>query len=340
MSYQRPPLRIQTSETPLLSVGGMAWNLSNLCSTQNESYSLTPNRRLDRKQSYQDQRLREQQSLYPSKEELGRYLPPDIDTSLIFERRPRNSPAQPRQSRIAPRHRTQSLPSGTKEFDMLNFPSIYDRGYFQLLSRDPSTCDADDFSDRYDEPQERYYSRLEHGCSHYEVPHDYTPPIPGFISVCSSDVSYSPSSRHSCVERERTPMQVEVYPGKLMKLRGAKETIEAIARGHSKSVSCYACGLGLRCVADCELVICPECRIMSPVLCQPTSLFEDAECEHEEEDTSYRYLGSMPRLLPLWRDDDESFHSYIQKSNVHSWNRSSLESTGGVGLGLKIEQCR
>jgi hypothetical protein len=337
MSFQRSPLRRQTSK-PILSIGGTTWDLSNLCSTQNESYSLPPNRRLYRAhQSYRDRRWCEQ-SIYPSKEDLGKYLPADIDTSDtsdIFDR----SRARPRSRGVGHRRR-QSLPNGAKEFDQPKSPySIHDR-YSQPLSRDLAARDTDELNGRYYESQEQNYSRWERSRTRDEIPRD-PPLIPASISVCSSDVS-SQTSRHS-VEKEGTPVQIEVYPGEFLLLRGAKETLEAIERGHSKSVFCYACGLGLRCVADCDLVICPDCRIMSPVPRRPASLLleDNAECEDEEDSTSFTHRGCLPQFIPLWwEEDDVSFHSSKQKSKVCSWNGSSLGYTGGVGLGLRIEHYR
>jgi hypothetical protein len=309
MSFQGPPLRMQTSE-PVLSVGGMIWDLSNLCSTQNESYSLPTNRRLDQP--------RREQSIYPSEDDLRRHLPADIDTSDIFDRSRTPLGAL-------------RLPNCAKDVvDHLNFPSLDDPRCSQLLSRDPAARDADEFSDCCYEPQERDYSRRkEHGCSQYEMPHDPLPML-GSISDCSSDVSSSHSSRHS-VKRERKPVQVEVYPGEFLQLRGAKETFEAIARGNSKSVVCVACGLGLRCVADCELVICPDCRIMSPTPRRRTaSFFKDAKCEAKDS-TFHKNRRSLTKFAPLWSDEDESFHSSKQTTSV--------VSAGGVGLGLRIETC-
>ena len=294
--------------------------------------SSPPNRRLNRTQSYRDARRRLEKSIYPSKEDLGRYLPADIDISDIFDRSRSPLPLSP-----GVRHRGQSLTSGAKEFDQLSFPHVHD-GFSQPLSQDPAARNAYDYcSDSYYEPrEERDYSKFEYGCSHSEEPHD-PPPMSEHISDCSSNIS-TQSLRRSPVERERTPVQVlEVYPGEFLQLRGAKETVEAIERGHSQSVFCYACGLGLRCVTDCELVICPDCHIMSPVpRRRPVSLFEDIECE--DEIASCRYRGSLPQLTPLWNDDeDESSHSSRQKGNIRSRNGSSVGSTGGVGLGLRID---
>ena len=285
--------------------------------------------------------------MYPNKEDLGRYyLPADIDTSDIFDR---SRLLRPPSGGIG--RRSQSLPTddGNKEFDQLHDPSsIYHDHYSQPLSRDPPSARyTDEASDSYNKAPKLNYSSWEHISSHSsEVPHEL-PPIPVSISDCSYDASSSQSYR-TCMEEGETrkPVQVEVYPGKFLQLRGAKETFAAIEQGHSQSVFCYACGLGLRCVADCELVICPDCRIMSPVpRRRPACLFEDDECE-EEDDTSYRYRGSLPQSTPLWSDDEEeedddsmTFHTSKQKSNTRgSHNGSSrVEVIGGVGLGLKIE---
>jgi hypothetical protein len=320
MSFQRrPPLRRQTSSESLLSVGGMTWDLSNLCSvSHNDSYSLPPNGRPNRIQSYGSERWQEQ-SIYPNKEDLGRYLPADIDTSDIFDRSGSPPPPSPGVG-----HRAQGRPSCAKnKFDQLGAPSAHDRYSQPLSSQAPTSArDADEISECYYEAQGRDYS------SRWEVPHD---PTPNHVSIsdCSSDVS-SPSTRRPPVEnRERKPVHVEVYPGEFYHLRDAKETIEAVEQGYSQRVFCYACGLGLRCVADCELVICPDCRIMSPVpRRRPISLFVGGECDR----------GSLPQFTPLWTNDDESFHSSKQKSNACSRNGSRTGVTGGVGLGLRIEE--
>jgi hypothetical protein len=312
-----PPLQGETSE-PVLSVGGMSWDVSNLCSTRNKSYSLPPNRRLDRPpQGYPDQRRREQ-SIYPSKEDLGRCLPRDIDTSDDIFGRSRSPPPPSR--------------SDAKEFHQLNGPSIYDC-YSRPLSRDPADGDADhEFSEfRYGSVQEeRYYSRWDHGGSRHEGPNG--PPSMA-ISDCSSDVSsYSSGGSSAVLEREASPVQVEVYPGEFLTLRGAKETVEAIERGDSTAVSCCACGLGLRCVADCQLVICPDCTVMSPVPRRRASAFKDTKSKNKG--TSSKYQASLPQFPPLWTDDDESSYSSKQEeSNIGS-------STGGIGLGVSIDRLK
>jgi hypothetical protein len=57
------------------------------------------------------------------------------------------------------------------------------------------------------------------------------------------------------------------------------------------------------------------------------SLLEDTECEDEK---NHPYRSSLPQFAPLWSDEDESNHSPEKE-------KSSVVSTGGVGLGLIIE---
>ena len=50
-----------------------------------------------------------------------------------------------------------------------------------------------------------------------------------------------------------------------MPLRGSTETLAAVECGMARTVSCIACQATLRCVPDAELVICPDCRLLSPL---------------------------------------------------------------------------
>lgn len=58
---------------------------------------------------------------------------------------------------------------------------------------------------------------------------------------------------------------VEVAPGIVMELRGAAETLHAIELGVAASVTCACCQVPLLCVPDAECVICPDCKVVSPV---------------------------------------------------------------------------
>ena len=51
-----------------------------------------------------------------------------------------------------------------------------------------------------------------------------------------------------------------------MELRGAAETLQAIEAGIAASVICACCEVPLLCVPDAECVICPDCKVVSPVM--------------------------------------------------------------------------
>lgn len=59
--------------------------------------------------------------------------------------------------------------------------------------------------------------------------------------------------------------QIEVAPGIFMPLRGSTETLAAVESRMARTVSCIACQATLRCVPDAELVICPDCFLLSPL---------------------------------------------------------------------------
>ncbi|KAL7561185.1 hypothetical protein ACA910_006828 [Epithemia clementina (nom. ined.)] len=70
---------------------------------------------------------------------------------------------------------------------------------------------------------------------------------------------YSPSP----VTGEET--MVELGPGLFARLRGANETWKCIEHDFHVPVVCYACSLELCCIQDASYVLCPKCRIVSPV---------------------------------------------------------------------------
>jgi hypothetical protein len=58
--------------------------------------------------------------------------------------------------------------------------------------------------------------------------------------------------------------QIEIAPGKYLPLRGAAETTHAMECGFCVTIPCMVCNTLLICIANCELVLCPDCRILSP----------------------------------------------------------------------------
>ena len=124
-----------------------------------------------------------------------------------------------------------------------------------------------------------------------------------------NDLHSPPSS----TENPSKQIEIEVAPGLYMPLRGSDETIDAIESGRACIVRCFACNSKLSCVPDCELVICPDCRVLSPV-------------QDEDEDLH----RSMPNMgSGNWSDDDQTPGYNMSSASLPPPRR-------GVGLGLKM----
>lgn len=135
---------------------------------------------------------------------------------------------------------------------------------------------------------------------------------------------------YSSPEKRSTSWQrtsVEIAPGHYMDLRGAEETAQAIESGRSARVMCFYCGADLQCVSDCELVICPDCRTMSPV--KKKVVVRKREYRHS---MPTRKLG-LPTCDSLWLDDDDSFGESASDPGDHT---NTTAFVGGVGLGVRI----
>jgi hypothetical protein len=62
------------------------------------------------------------------------------------------------------------------------------------------------------------------------------------------------------------PVEVEISPGVFAPLRGSEETWRAIQTGNFETVVCVCCSNRIQCIADAEYVLCPECRVVSPMV--------------------------------------------------------------------------
>lgn len=57
-------------------------------------------------------------------------------------------------------------------------------------------------------------------------------------------------------------VEIEIYPGHFLPLRGAQETSEAIRCDFYMPTYCAICSLTLFCIRDAKYVICPMCRVV------------------------------------------------------------------------------
>jgi hypothetical protein len=59
---------------------------------------------------------------------------------------------------------------------------------------------------------------------------------------------------------------IEVSPGEYLRLRGAEETLRAIRVDFYMPCECICCLLTIFCIQDADLVLCPSCRVISPMV--------------------------------------------------------------------------
>jgi hypothetical protein len=79
--------------------------------------------------------------------------------------------------------------------------------------------------------------------------------------------TYRSSSYYDNQRQHDQPQQnvVEVSPGLFLTLRTSQETIQAYTTGTAVKIKCLLCPLQLYCVPDCEMVLCPDCRVLVPL---------------------------------------------------------------------------
>jgi hypothetical protein len=284
----------------------LPWDLSNLCLEERidqestESSPHGPGRPLAREYEYES-------SLYPNPHELDRSTLPDLSVEEVFEQaerynrmrmlnmkesllscsqssgRPRafqyRSPKQNRQQEFpswveAPTVQRQRIPNGIP-----NAPILHSSNQSSAVS---FTSSAVSFTPLFD-------------LDSSEEDHSWSTPI-----SCSPPAPIATYPTRPPPRFVKEAVQVEVAPGHYMPLRGSDETMYAIEMGYSRTVTCFACQAHLSCVPDCELVICPDCRVLSPV--DAFTVEDDRKMEHGH------------------RSDESACSSAI---------------IGGVGLGLK-----
>jgi hypothetical protein len=86
---------------------------------------------------------------------------------------------------------------------------------------------------------------------------------------------------------------INVGPGVSMPLRGSDETWKAIEDGRVTITSCIFCQIELNCLEDAQLVICPDCTMLSPV----------DQTEGQENSSFARYgvgVGIKPAEIVEW----------------------------------------
>ena len=61
------------------------------------------------------------------------------------------------------------------------------------------------------------------------------------------------------------PIYLEIEQGKLERLRGSKEMMQALNAGFVRTTDCLFCQCHMVCIADAAMALCPTCRSISPI---------------------------------------------------------------------------
>jgi hypothetical protein len=83
-----------------------------------------------------------------------------------------------------------------------------------------------------------------------------------------------------------------------MQLRGADETWEAVQVGGYAPAMCLSCNLDLLAIVDAEYVLCPSCRVVSPIM-------DDGSGFRSEESAVNHGVGLGFKVEDLKRWQDE-----------------------------------
>jgi len=306
---------LQELRSPTLSVGETAYDLSNLCLSAKPA-SLKERRR---ERSSSSRRLQAHDEWYPSQQELEDFSTDEICVEKLF--------GQPelRDRKQSPRRCRSVSPS------ILRSPGAFHSSYPQLNEKPALPAWVETAQELSEKAQRQGLlsaqaklleaRRTDSTPAQYiEIPSVQSSSGLGSFEEASLDAQSSPAYHMDrCSDEERVnenpsqKIQIEVAPGLFMPLRGSDETMDAIESGRARMVICFACNAKLSCVPDCELVICPDCRVVSPV--------------EDDEDDLHR---SMPNL---GSGDD---NRYDDQSPGHTCSASLPPPRRGVGLGLKV----
>lgn len=92
-------------------------------------------------------------------------------------------------------------------------------------------------------------------------------PNPTVESVRDSSLHDMASAKIAAYQGSSRSNQVmiPIAPGVSARLRGADETWKCIERDFYLPVVCFACTMEMCCIQDADFVICPMCRVVSPL---------------------------------------------------------------------------
>ena len=103
-----------------------------------------------------------------------------------------------------------------------------------------------------DAPSQHARSNARTGFRHQTTPDRYR-------HASSSDM------RPSSANQNPQELKVEISPNVWVRLRGADETWACVEQDFFMPVVCFGCSSELCCIQDADFVLCPMCRVVSPM---------------------------------------------------------------------------
>lgn len=70
---------------------------------------------------------------------------------------------------------------------------------------------------------------------------------------------------HHSAKQQQTPTMIQVTPQLELPLHGSEETLRAMQEGAIQSGECASCNSRNVCVSNASFVLCPICRVISPL---------------------------------------------------------------------------
>jgi len=126
--------------------------------------------------------------------------------------------------------------------------------------------------------------------------------------IDSNQMSSSSSSSSSS-----NPSTMEIAPNVRVPVRSSRETYEAVHQGQFTVVTCFVCAETLVCTNQAAFVLCPDCRVVSPIMSDITS-------DHNNNNDNHYKKSTMTTTTTT------TSSAYTQK-----------DGPGGIGTGLKRE---
>ena len=92
---------------------------------------------------------------------------------------------------------------------------------------------------------------------------------------------------------------VEVAPGVIAQFEGTTDaTWEAILDGHVNVIACTCCGVDLHCMDVVHLVVCPQCKVVSPT----TAAENEVVNHHHQSKRTVVGVGFTSETIVEWME--------------------------------------